>query len=267
MKELLRNFLQLFDYKIERITDIRILKDFLRTLNPIVYKKKLIRVGKSGDSGYLIPDDLEGIKVLFSPGVSTDSTFEKEMFDKYSIISFLADFSVDEPSEKCEGFYFTKKYIGFNDENHITLEDWINNSLKLNKNFNINDDLMLQMDIEGSEYDVLMHTSIDTLKKFRILLIEFHDFHQILNKSFFKLVEALFKKLNEVYYISHIHPNNCDKCYEYKSIGIPPTLEFTFIRKDRVGDFNYSSTFPHPLDIINNPDKPDVTLPNCFLMS
>ena len=32
------------------------------------------------------------------------------------------------------------------------------------------------MDIEGSEIDVILNSSTETLKKFKVLLIEFHDF-------------------------------------------------------------------------------------------
>jgi len=41
------------------------LAEFLKRLHPYDADKPLIRVGGDGDGGYLIPDDLEGIKYCF----------------------------------------------------------------------------------------------------------------------------------------------------------------------------------------------------------
>ena len=39
----------------------------------------LIRVGPSGDGGYLLPDDLDGLKYCLSPGVAACSDFEEDI--------------------------------------------------------------------------------------------------------------------------------------------------------------------------------------------
>ena len=56
----------------------------------------LIRSGSSGDGGYLIPNDLEGLEYCFSPGVSTVADFENHLADLH-IRSYLADYSVTSP--------------------------------------------------------------------------------------------------------------------------------------------------------------------------
>ena len=43
------------------------------------------------------------------------------------------------------------------------------------------------MDIEGSEYPVILDTPSDTLNKFRIMIIEFHDLDLIFNSQFFEI--------------------------------------------------------------------------------
>ena len=53
--------------------------DLLTRLRPQDNGHTLIRVGGSGDGGYLIPDDLLGIAELFSPGSNRLSNFEKEV--------------------------------------------------------------------------------------------------------------------------------------------------------------------------------------------
>ena len=43
------------------------------------------------------------------------------------------------------------------------------------------------MDIEGSEYEVINNLSNDSLRKFNIMILEFHHFEQILTKLDIKL--------------------------------------------------------------------------------
>ncbi|GAA8118001.1 hypothetical protein HpBT107_13970 [Helicobacter pylori] len=40
----------------------------------------MVRWGAKHDGGYLIPNDFEGIKALFSPGVGGESAFEEDFY-------------------------------------------------------------------------------------------------------------------------------------------------------------------------------------------
>ena len=78
-----------------------------------------------GDGGYLLPDDLNGIEVCFSPGVGKISKFENELAGR-GIRCFLADFSVDEPGDLDPMCTFDKKVVGpYNNERYFTLESWV----------------------------------------------------------------------------------------------------------------------------------------------
>ena len=137
-------------------------KNFLNKIFIYDCGYQLIRVGDKKDGGYLIPDILYKIKYCFSPGVGTNSSFEDNL-KKFKIKSFLADGTV-QYSGKHD---FIKKNLNtFNDEKNITLEDWIRIKLK-KKNSN---NLILQMDIEGSEIGVIYNTRESVLKKFAILI-------------------------------------------------------------------------------------------------
>jgi len=122
-------------------------------LTPQDCGRNLIRIGGSGDGGYLIPDDLDGIEYCFSPGVSTVSNFENELAN-LNIKSFLADYSVDSPPIAREEFTFDKKFLGSTDYGQFfTLTSWKDKYLK-----DYAGDLILQMDIEGGEYEVIINT-------------------------------------------------------------------------------------------------------------
>jgi hypothetical protein len=232
---------------------------FFSQIKPVKTNFELIRVGGNGDSGYLIPNDLDGIKYCFSPGVSVESYFEDEL-SSYNITSYLADYSVEAPIIKNDYIKFDKKFVGIkNTEICITLEDWVNRNIPKSEC-----EMILQMDIEGSEYEVIMDTSNDLLKKFRIIVIEFHGFDRIFNPIGFQLISNCIYKLTKNFEIAHIHPNNIQKSVIYKKYEVPPLLEFTFIRKDRVSYSEPETSFPHFLDRPNVASIPDIVLPKNF---
>ncbi len=53
---------------------------FIKSLHPIKTEHELVRWGDKHDGGYLIPNDFEGIKALFSPGVGGVSAFEEYFY-------------------------------------------------------------------------------------------------------------------------------------------------------------------------------------------
>jgi len=157
---------------------------------------------------------------------------------------------------------FEKKFLGpITYKNYISLKDWISSKI----DYENNNDLILQMDIEGDEYDVLQSIDLKTLKKFRIILVEFHNLHYIFDEFYYDKILKIFNILSEYFYCSHIHPNNdVDFISVSKKIIIPPVMEFSFIRKDRVKILDDKLKFPNELDEPNNPKKREITLPNCW---
>ena len=123
---------------------------------------------------------------------------------------------------------------------------------------------MLQMDIEGAEYDVLMDIEDQLLQRFRILVIEFHDFDQLFNKFGFKLIYQTFAKILRYFDIVHIHPNNSNQPIRYLGYETFHALEFTFLRKDRISTRQVCNHFPHPLDMPCVANKEDYPLPRCW---
>jgi len=239
-------------------TPLSSLQDLLRALRPLDPGIELVRIGPDGDGGYLVPDDLEGITCAFSPGVSTESGFEAELADRGMQV-FLADYSVAGPAVPHPRFVFDKRFVGcLTDERYMTLDDW--HAAKLGGG---NTELLLQMDIEGAEYETLLATSPGLLGKFRIMVIEFHWLPQLWNEPFFAVAARAFHKLLATHAVVHIHPNNC--CGSVKSAGleIPRIAEFTLLRRDRLRATNYRTTFPHPLDR-PNVRKPPLDLPACW---
>jgi hypothetical protein len=234
------------------------IRDLLGELRPIDAGIELVRVGPNGDGGYLVPDDLEGIRYAFSPGVSTESGFEAELADR-GIPVFLADASVDGPAVPHPRFAFDKRFVGgLTNERYMTLDDWHASKLRDDRS-----ELLLQMDIEGGEYETLLATSPSLLTRFRILIVEFHWLAELWGEPFFAVASSTFRKLLQTHSIVHIHPNNCCGSVTSDGIEIPRIAEFTLLRNDRARSRRFRTDFPHPLDRPNVAKAP-LDLPACW---
>ena len=242
-----------------QLTPRQELCDLLQRLRPRVIPTGFLRLGPAGDGGYLVPDDLAGITACFSPGVSDCSGFEQDCADR-GLEVFLADYSVSKPAAAHPRFHFTQKYVGaYASEEFMTLDHWVANSLP-----NSQDDLLLQIDIEGFEYETLLNVSETLLRRFRIIVCEFHNLEQLWNRPFFRLAARAFGKLLESHACVHLHPNNYGGCLVKDGLALPAFMEFTFLRRDRLGDAGFATTFPHPLDHENAPQGRPLPLPACW---
>lgn len=238
--------------------DAEHLKEFFRSFRPAHTNHELIRIGSKHDGGYLLPDDMDGIKICFSPGVSHNADFESEMANR-GVTCYLADYSVDAPPVKHKNIHFEKKFLGDRDDDkYMTLDSWVT---KYGGNDN---NLLLQMDIEEAEYEVIDRTSEQVLSRFRIILMEVHHLEQLCTAAGFERVSKLFLKLSKSFEIVHIHPNNFDCMFHYLSFAIPGTLEYTFLRKDRITQKDSDIALPHPLDTANSTYFDDYHLPECW---
>lgn len=259
IKHRLRPNLLSLAIRLGHTTDHARLKEFFSLIRPVETTHPLIRLGGNGDGGYLVPDDLDGVEICFSPGVSDVANFELEMANR-GIKCFMADHSVDGPPIWNEFFDFEKKFLGPTNEGiFITLDDWVSRKASGKS------DMILQMDIEGAEYGVIVDTSPSTLKKFRILVIEFHGMDGLLlGGPGYEIINLTFKKLLKFFDIVHIHPNNCYRPIRNSGFSVPPIIEFTFLRKDRISTKRYADHFPHPMDRPSIPSFEDFALPRCW---
>jgi hypothetical protein len=244
---------------IEAASDPKLVRMFIRSTTARSCNTKLIRVGPAGDGGYMVPNDLDGITACISPGVSTECGFDLEMA-KRGIDVYMADASVEGPPLAHPRFHFTPKFFDtHNDYETTTIDDFCDAIGPSGSS----GDLILQMDIEGAEYRVIPNISTALLKRFRIMVVEFHDMQQLFSKFSFVTVGAAFKRLRMFHEIVHIHPNNRCGMVSLGDIEIPRVMEFTFYRKDRAR-FGTGPAFPHDEDRDNFPDFPPMPLPNIW---
>jgi hypothetical protein len=248
-----------FGRNLTRLTRDADIRDLIKRLRPLDCGKELIRVGGNADGGYLLPDDLKGIEYCFSPGVGSVADFENHLAT-LNIRSFLADYSVGSPPIDKPEFTFDKKFLGANDtESSLTLKSWRDKYLP-----NYAGDLLLQMDIEGAEYEAIISTPVDVLDTFRIMVIEFHFLEKLFDRFVFKLYRACFERILQTFHVVHIHPNNCCGSVKKHDVEVPRVMEFTFYNKKRVTGTRYRHDFPHALDRDNGSEHRCLHLPRCW---
>lgn len=240
-----------FDFSLtSRVDKVQVLK-LIKLLFPKKSIESLVRIGPNGDGGYLIPDDLEGIAACFSPGVDLESGFEYSLAER-GLKVFMADYSVEKPKLNHSNFHFTKKYLASrNDDRFMTLDSWVNEVLPSGNS----SDLLLQMDIEGFEFECIFSMSPELLQRFRIIVIEFHEMYRLFDQTYFKVFSAVLEKLLVNHSVVHAHPNNVRPPLIINSIELHPFMEFTFLRNDRVIADEYVSNFPNPLDRDNTSNE------------
>ena len=244
-------------------TPSRQVRDLVSRLVPHDLGIPLTRIGGEADGGYLLPDDFEGVRYCFSPGVGKKATFEHDLYDR-GIRSFLADYSVDAPPPALPDCDFEKKFVGaVSTEKMITLDEWVTRKCP----YADSGDLILQMDIEGAEYETILSTSLATLSRFRLIVLEIHKLNHLSNRMYFRFVDAAMSKVLTLFEVAHIHGNNLAGLTPLAGIEVPRVAEITFLRKDRVAIKSPILRLPNPLDQPNVPGKAELPLPDYWWKS
>ncbi len=256
LKRTIEKFIANRGFIIDKVKNPDAVRDLLDRLHPVTTDIELIRLGRLGDGGYLVPDDLVGLAACFSPGVGAESTFEADVISR-SIPCYQADASVAAPPTPLPTLHFEKKFLGVvEDETTTTLDAWVK------ANAPGKDDLLLQMDIEGAEWSVLLNVSDEVLKRFRIIVLELHGMERLLDPFAFDVISATVKRLLSRFHVVHLHPNNHVPAHVIAGLTLPRDIEATLLRRDRADATGYCISFPHPLDAPSVPHRPDYPLPH-----
>ena len=239
---------------------------FLKELRPYdQLNSKRIRLGPQEDGGYVMLDSgLEDIEVLYSYGVKDNSDFELMFCEKYQAIARLYDHTVDEGPLKRNFLFFKKEGVGPKKTKYL---DTIENHIK--KNGDGEKKLILKMDVEGAEWDTFTHIPNSILSLFEQIVVEVHFFHSImpnfvgvnLSPSKVEKKTHAIKKINNLFYLYHVHANNYNPLYYLDGFKLPNSMELTFVNKKYFQTPEYSKTiFPTEIDFPCHKSRKDIKL-------
>lgn len=198
----------------DRVSNI---KNLLKTSTPL--NTKFIRKGSAGDGGYVIADDIKSNDYLVSFGIDNNIDFEKSI-SEYGCKSDLYDNSIDKLPSHVENSTFFKKTIGVH-EDEVSLEE----SLK-----NIAEDVILKVDIEGSEWDIFSRVSLEDLSKCRQILIEVHWMQNLNNEDFYNRALTAFTNLRSTHTPVLVHANNNVPLMIMGNSPVPMVFEILYLR-------------------------------------
>lgn len=194
----------------------------------------LRKVGGEGDGSYWIPDDLSGIKRLFSPGVSQEVAFDIAIADSGIPVS-MVDPSVSSPPVDHPLFHFLQLSLASYScaaARKISFVDWISQELGNSDPGSV----IVQMDIEGSEYEVISSISPDVLNSIGIFVVELHFLHHLMSANGFLLMAPVISKLLDNFTLVSCVPNLSCGSFWCGGARLPRMLEVTLVHSTRLSE-------------------------------
>jgi hypothetical protein len=233
---------------------LRDANSILALLQPVVISElALKRFGSVNDGGYVIVNDLDHHDYLVSFGIGNDMNFEAQVVEKIAGAHLYDDSISLLPTPIQKTVFFPER---------IDFVQGLSLTHVLSRLINVYD-LILKIDIEGSEWDIFDMATSDELIKFRQIVVEFHWLEGIVESNFRLKVLRVLKKIGMTHYVINSHPNNWSDVLFIENVFIPNVIEVTFFRRNE----NYEVKQRSKIDLENallnapcNPEMPEIYL-------
>lgn len=232
----------------EHVTDDQALAHLLARLRPHSVDGELSLFGDGKDGSYLLPMKvIPALDGVISPGVGHSVSFEASLRRLMKVKTVLVDsHGVDLSKDLPDSIHVEKLVAGVAQDprKFITLEELLFEHFQQGRN------LILQMDIEGAEYGVMLTAQKTLLERFLVIVVELHDINRWRKKGLFKdLYEPALNNLLSTHTPIHVHPNHSSGLFRFGGLKLPRVLELTLLRNDSSILQHEFSSIPHPLDI------------------
>jgi hypothetical protein len=186
-----------------RASDPQLRQRLFALVQPVALKNcTLERFGESHDGGYLLCANLlDGAKGAYSYGISGYDKWGCDVSTRLRVTLHQYDcFDTSRPACPGGNTIFHAECVGDTARTEDgRLFDTMENQFA--KNGDAAKRLVVKMDIEGAEWDTLLHASDATLETIDQLAIEFH----FMNEERFV---SVFQRLHQFFYVAHLHFNN-----------------------------------------------------------
>ena len=208
-------------------------------------------IGPKGDGGYVLMDDFHNISIAYSFGISGDVSFDAALAKK-NIDIYMYDHTIKRLPYNNSKFHWKKIGITGNIQNNKslqTLKEILHNNGHLNEK-----NMILKMDVEHSEWESLINTPDEILKKFKYIAIEYH----FDKKEKIYLYYNVLKKLKNTHQVFYLHCNNCGGYFYFGNFTICNALEVSYIIKEGNQFEKDESVYPIPEFDFKNCLKPSL---------
>lgn len=214
--------------------------NIIESTRPYILDGKLVRYGRNIDGGYIVNKKYTEIsEVLYTYGVGDDISFERDLLN-------------DNPMYKCNLYDpAVKVWPTINGNVHkyvegLSIEKKDNYDSFFNHLKNNNDEdkkILLKIDIEGAEFDFLNNVDLDKLDNVVQMVIEFH-----LEDNYINDFINITNRINEYYYIIHLHGNTYRPFVKVGNCDFPQVPEITYVNKKYVKETPVLSTLSYPIE-------------------
>lgn len=205
-----------------------------------------IRLGGERDGGYVMLDPGQN-GIVYSFGISPNSPWDLEMA-KRGFKVYQYDASLSKEPDEHPNIFFHKYFVAdkAKDGPYKTIPQII-----LENNHQKENDLILQMDIEGAEWDILNSLPTEYLCKFKQIIIEIH--RAGLSIYNYSILERLRKTHTPVHFHYNNHVRQLYYLPQLEFIYSGDLIEMTYARNDSFTFSNCTDYFPTALDRPNGP--------------
>jgi hypothetical protein len=180
------------------------------------------RYGTPNDGGYVMCSDIyPGSDCLVSMGVERNVDFEVDLAKRIKNIH-MYDYSVATLPKPVPGGKFFQEKIGLG-HGETSVDDCVRRMRDEAKG-----DLLLKMDIEGSEWNVL---SVATrLNEFRQITVEMHWMMYLGDDAFYEKVVKALSNLRKTHTPVLVHANNNQPLMVMGACPVPNVFEVLYLR-------------------------------------
>lgn len=211
---------------------------------------EFVRYGNPNDGGYVVIDDFKKDDYVITLGVLDDLSFEEDIQEFVEGFDLYDDKSSYNTLDRSKSRNFVER-IGINEE-ETNLEKVVSRIERRNR------DLILKMDIEGSEWKVLQNMPEGFLSQFRQVIIEFHP----MDDEWYDL--DVFREINKTHQVVIAHANNCAWFRNVDGTGIARVFEIVYARRS---DYKFSDEANPARSLLSPNTTLNTDIPLYFPMS
>jgi hypothetical protein len=225
-----------------------------------IQSSTLVRVGGPNDGGYVMVDDIYSstTPVAYSIGINRDVTWDVDVARR-GVDVFMYDHTISALPTSHPRFHFRRQGLTgtASRADMRTLEQMVQD----NGHCDV-PRMLLKIDVEGAEWDALLHTPSDLLARFSQIVIEFHGLIPTTHDSDANMVSLVLEKLLVTHRPVHVHGNTYGPSLILPGIVLPWGAEVTYASRAVYGERFVTSSryFPTHVDASNRRDRCDMIL-------